>query len=189
MIYRYRETERNLRTEMGRIVDRAGVDRWPRIFQNLRVSRETELCRRFPLHVVAAWLGNTPMVAEKHYLNTTEEDFMSAAADSESNTQPNKESDTEVEQGGAKLGAIGAKVVRKQCCTERSPKEESPQIAGFCDSRQVDATYLAPQCKRSRSRSQESLFSKMVSRKVLTSFASGERDEAFQSPPKNTLGF
>lgn len=31
--------------------------------------------REYPLHVVTAWLGNTPNVARKHYWVTTESDF------------------------------------------------------------------------------------------------------------------
>jgi hypothetical protein len=33
--------------------------------------------------VVAAWLGNTPDVANKHYLSTTEQDFQQAARSSD----------------------------------------------------------------------------------------------------------
>ena len=30
---------------------------WPRLFHNLRSSCETELMERFPVHVVARWMG------------------------------------------------------------------------------------------------------------------------------------
>jgi integrase len=70
----------NLRTTMEKIIRRAGMTPWPRLFHNLRSSRETELCERFPVHVVAAWLGNTPEIARKHYLQTTDEHFRQAAA-------------------------------------------------------------------------------------------------------------
>jgi hypothetical protein len=68
----------NLRTEFKRIIKRAGLEPWPRLFHNLRASRETELAERFPLHVVTAWLGNTTEVAQKHYLQTTDEHFQRA---------------------------------------------------------------------------------------------------------------
>jgi hypothetical protein len=58
-----------------RIVKRAGFESWSRIFHALRSSRETELARDFPLHVVTAWLGNTLKIAMRHYLLTTEADF------------------------------------------------------------------------------------------------------------------
>ncbi len=68
----------NLRTQFLRIVDRAGLDPWPKPFQNLRSSRETELAKDYPIHVAAAWLGNSPKVALKHYLQVTESDFAKA---------------------------------------------------------------------------------------------------------------
>ncbi|MHC4406129.1 MAG: TIR domain-containing protein [Planctomycetota bacterium] len=70
----------NLRTHFERIVKRAGLEPWlwPRPFHNLRASRETELAGLFPVHVVTAWLGNTPRIAMKHYLQVTESDFAKA---------------------------------------------------------------------------------------------------------------
>ena len=47
----------NLRTEMIRLLRRAGVSGWPRLFHSMRASRQTELQREFPLHVVCSWLG------------------------------------------------------------------------------------------------------------------------------------
>jgi hypothetical protein len=43
VITRYRDPVQNLRTQLLRIVKRARVQPWPRLFQNLRSSRETEL--------------------------------------------------------------------------------------------------------------------------------------------------
>jgi len=69
---------KNLGTTFKKIIRRAGVDEWPKPFQNLRSSRQTELERKFPTHVTCAWLGNTPRVAHKHYLTLTDEDFDAA---------------------------------------------------------------------------------------------------------------
>ncbi len=69
----------NLRTQFGRILEKAGVTPWPRLWVNLRSSCETELTERFPAHVTAAWLGHTPDVAQKHYLQTLDSHFASAA--------------------------------------------------------------------------------------------------------------
>ncbi len=52
---------------------------WPRLFQNLRASRETELAEQFPIHVVAEWLGNSPKIALPHYTQVTEEHYRKAA--------------------------------------------------------------------------------------------------------------
>ncbi len=48
---------------------------WPRLFHNLRASRETELLREHPIHVVTAWLGNSPRIALKHSCMITDHDF------------------------------------------------------------------------------------------------------------------
>ena len=68
----------NLRTTMEKIIRRAGLTPWPRLFHNLRSSRETELAERFPMHVVAAWLGHTETIAQKHYLQVTDQHFAAA---------------------------------------------------------------------------------------------------------------
>ncbi|MFM7931080.1 MAG: hypothetical protein ACKO9Q_25505, partial [Pirellula sp.] len=69
----------NLRTTFEKIVRRAGLVPWPKLFHALRSSRETELAQDFPIHVVTAWLGNTPTIAMRHYLLTTDADFERAA--------------------------------------------------------------------------------------------------------------
>ena len=68
----------NLRTQAHRIIKRAGLKPWEKTFQNLRSSRETELVENFPVHVVTGWLGNSPEIARKHYLQTHEEHFQRA---------------------------------------------------------------------------------------------------------------
>jgi integrase len=70
----------NLGTTMIRIVERAGVKPWPKTFVNLRSTRRTELQERFPDHVVNSWLGHSGKVAEKHYLQVTEEHWEQGAA-------------------------------------------------------------------------------------------------------------
>ena len=81
VIARHRDGNANLRTQLTRIIGRAGLTTWPKLFVNLRSTRETELAERFPLHVVTAWLGNSPDVARKYYLQTTEEHFARAAGE------------------------------------------------------------------------------------------------------------
>jgi len=68
VIRRYKDAVQNLRTTLLRIVRRAGLEPWPRLFQNLRASAETDLATRYPLHVATAWIGNTARIAERHYL-------------------------------------------------------------------------------------------------------------------------
>lgn len=68
----------NLRTTFERIICRSGLVPWPKPFQNLRSSRETELLQQFPAHVVAAWLGHTVAIQTKHYAQVTEADWSRA---------------------------------------------------------------------------------------------------------------
>ncbi len=79
VIARYRDTNMNLRTQLQRIIKRAKVDPWPKLFQNLRATRETELAASHPVHVVCKWIGNSISVAAKHYLQVTDGDFDRAA--------------------------------------------------------------------------------------------------------------
>ncbi|MHB8897714.1 MAG: tyrosine-type recombinase/integrase [Thermoguttaceae bacterium] len=78
VINRYRDTNANLRTQLLRIIRRAGLEPWVKPFQNLRSTRQTELAGRYPQHVVCKWMGNSQPVAVKHYLQTTDEHFTEA---------------------------------------------------------------------------------------------------------------
>ena len=79
VITRYRKSGLNLRTQLLKIIRRAGLKSWPKLWQNLRATRQTELENDFPTHVVCSWLGNSPRVAKKHYLQVTDEHFQKAA--------------------------------------------------------------------------------------------------------------
>ena len=90
VITRYRDTNTNLRTQLMRIILVAGIDPWPKLFQNLRSTRQTELVEEYPSHVVCGWIGNSKAVAAKHYLQTTDEHFKKAT---QNPTQPVHDSD------------------------------------------------------------------------------------------------
>jgi hypothetical protein len=79
-----------------RIIERAGLKPWPRLFHNMRASRQTELTARFPLHVVCEWIGNSAPIADKHYLQVTDSHYADAAAA------------FTTDQGGAQSGALAA---------------------------------------------------------------------------------
>jgi integrase len=63
-----------------RAVERAGLVAWPKLLVNLRASRETELKREYPDHLVYLWIGNSREVALDHYLMPTDEDYERAAS-------------------------------------------------------------------------------------------------------------
>ncbi len=72
------EKATNLRTKFERILKRAGVEKWPKLFQNLRASCETELLQKFDAKNVTTWMGNTEAVAMKHYAMATDTIFQRA---------------------------------------------------------------------------------------------------------------
>lgn len=71
----------NLRTRFGKIIRRAGLEPWPKPFHAMRASRETELTEKYPVQTAAAWLGNSPAIALKHYLRVLPEHFDRAIRD------------------------------------------------------------------------------------------------------------
>ncbi len=81
VITRYRSAAANLRTQLQRIATRAGVKPWPKLWHNMRASRQTELAEAFPMQVVCAWIGNSAAVARDHYLQVTDDHFSRAAGD------------------------------------------------------------------------------------------------------------
>lgn len=78
VITRYRDTGANLRTQLNRYIVAAGLTPWGKPWQNLRVSRATELAEQYPSHVAAAWLGHTEKIADAFYRQVTEDHFAEA---------------------------------------------------------------------------------------------------------------
>ena len=70
----------NLRTRFLRIIKRAGLTPWPKLFHQLRASCETDLLAEFPISAVTEWLGHSPEVALRHYARVPDHLFERAAA-------------------------------------------------------------------------------------------------------------
>jgi integrase len=118
VINRYRDGDQNLRTQLQRIIRRAGLEPWPKPFQNLRATRETELAEIFPVHVVCAWIGNTERIAAKHYLQVTEEHFaLATRTHSAPYIAPNAKTSQNTSQHRAR--------------TEHAPNAETPAEPGL----------------------------------------------------------
>ncbi len=67
VITKSRDPGVNWRTTFEKIIDKAGVEAWPKLFHNLRASFESELMREYDLATVCRWTGHTPSVAATHY--------------------------------------------------------------------------------------------------------------------------
>lgn len=78
----------NLRTQFMKLLTKAKVDPWPRLFHSMRASRQTELEKEFPTHVVCAWIGNSVKVARESYLLITEDDYSKASSGPVRETKP-----------------------------------------------------------------------------------------------------
>ena len=88
VVSRLRDPSINLRTTFYKIIAKAGEKPWPKLFQNLRASCATDWVERFPAHVVAGWLGHSPLIAATHYLQTRDSHFDAAAGIGEAASIP-----------------------------------------------------------------------------------------------------
>lgn len=110
-----RDATQSLRSELLRMIRRAGLTRWPRPFHNLHASRPTELADQFPLHVVTDWIGNSPDVADRHYLKTTEDHFQRAVGGN---------ADSAVKERRPTVGAATAQNGLKGLAKRKRPTDE-----------------------------------------------------------------
>ncbi len=58
----------SLTTRGAAVVKQAGYKPWPKLFQNMRSTLETELIGKYPIGDVVSWIGNSKPVAMKHYV-------------------------------------------------------------------------------------------------------------------------
>jgi len=63
----------NLRTRFEKIIFRAGLEKWEKLFQNLRSSAATDILNEFGEIAEAEWVGHSPAIAKAHYLQITPE--------------------------------------------------------------------------------------------------------------------
>ncbi len=88
IITRYTNVTQNVGTQLARIVRAAGLSPWPKLWQNLRATRETELSERWPIKTVCEWIGNSRLVAAEHYLTVPEEHFQQAVVKDGAHPEP-----------------------------------------------------------------------------------------------------
>ncbi len=91
----------NLREPMEDIIKRAGLVIWPKLFQNLRASREVDLCEIYPITDVCAWWGHSIQTAAVFYLKPKSETLARAGAENPVHNPVQSVSPT-----GGKLGIL-----------------------------------------------------------------------------------
>lgn len=164
VVPRLRDPSMNLRTTFCKIIARAGEKPWPRLFQNMRASCETDWVERFPAHVVAGWLGHSPLIAAKHYLQTRDAHFNLAAEHGEPATGDGKsgahsgapavqnaaQHPTPLDRGGLRDDLAGESDDLEVACfaevaqpvaNERNPVQNGPEAG---TKKKVGATGLEP---------------------------------------------
>jgi integrase len=71
----------NLGTHAKRLVKKAGITPWPKLFVNMRGSCSDDLERRgIPEKAINAWIGNTARLRSKHYHAVRAEDWAAVTA-------------------------------------------------------------------------------------------------------------
>lgn len=165
VIVRYRDRNSNLRTQLERIIRRAGLEPWEKLFQNLRATRATELVSQgWPEFKVCAWLGHTEAVAKKHYWQVTDEDYRQAAGlrsdrgigCSDCSTTPNRSLGPNSEAGDAlQISLHQSRPMRSDTMQEAiTPQPANPvktreniasdHIGLYCTTEQVTPTGFEP---------------------------------------------
>lgn len=115
----------NLRTQFLKLLKKAGVDPWPRVFHSMRASRQTELEESFPTHIVCSWIGNSPDVAKESYLLTMPEHF-ARATESQAERVINP-----TQQGPKRVINPTPQAVRSKHAKSDSTKENAGETSGF----------------------------------------------------------
>jgi integrase len=126
VIAKYRWTNCNLRTQLYRIIMRAGLTPWPKPWHNLRSSRQTELAEKYPIHVVCAWLGNSRAIAQEHYLQVTDSHFADAAK--EFTPTPNAKQEAATPSAAQNAAQYTAVTQRNDKQSAESTDEKSPDL-------------------------------------------------------------
>ncbi len=109
VITRWWSPKQNLRTPFLKVLRLAGIKAWPKLYHNMRATRETELLAQFPAKDVCDWIGNTQAVAMKHYAMPTDASFQRAIC-------------------GSTCGSISASQKPSEATM---PNEKSPKTSGF----------------------------------------------------------
>ena len=126
-----RYVQQNLRTRFTKIIRRAGLTPWPKLFHNLRASRETELAQSFPLHVVCAWIGNSQLIAAKHYLQVTDADYERAGKSGVQNP---------VQLPAKRFTQNPVQQTAAPSCTVSQDSPQADSVAGVCETVRFDST-------------------------------------------------
>jgi len=86
----------NVRQRFQRMLAKAGVKAWPKLFQNLRASFATDMVERFPTHTVASWCGHSVTIQQKAYMIARDSHFKAATAGGSILGSPSRDSASDI---------------------------------------------------------------------------------------------
>lgn len=129
----------NLRTQFLRIIKRAGLTPWPKLFHQLRASCETDLLAEFPITAVTEWLGHSPEVALRHYARVPDHLFVRAAAVAATG---DAKSDAPTTQIPTQTGADGKRLERTRSSEVLAGQASGPILSAPVLSRPTDSVTL-----------------------------------------------
>ena len=127
IIQRYQGKSLNLRTQLDRIIQKAGLEVWPKPFQNMRATRQTELSddKEVGPYDACKIMGNSLRVAEPHYL-----------IDNDQQGRINRA--LKIKTGGPISGPVMAQKAAQTATDKKSTESTKPQQTldhqGLCQS-------------------------------------------------------
>ena len=120
----------NLRTTFLKIVRRAGLEPWPRLFHVLRASCESDLAREYPITTACKWIGNTVAIAARHYVQVTDDDFRKASGMAKSVAQDLRNG---VRESEASAAQNPAQQPSESGCMGSQAKRKTPAFTEKCE--------------------------------------------------------
>jgi integrase len=117
--------ESNLRTTFEKIIKRAKVPQWPKLWQNLRASAATDMARRLPSHIATAICGHSIEIAQEHYWTVAESDFDEILTDGKIGGLIGGLNSGQTGATTGNSDTLGAAV--QECVDQAKPRENAPE--------------------------------------------------------------
>ena len=105
-----RMAHKNYRKFFLKYLERAGIDVWPALFNNLRKSAVTDAHDWLPPHVCDSWFGHSETIFKEHYAQVTDDHFKAAQNRSSRVAQS-------VAQKASEMGENGGNPMKKDFVT------------------------------------------------------------------------
>jgi integrase len=144
MVPQARRAHVNIFQGFKKVIERAGMKPWPRLLQNLRASCATDWAGEHPIHESAKWLGHSPTVAAKHYLQSKDLHFKAVTGSGpwigSTPTESGAESGAVLAQKAAQIPAAPFSAELKS--TALSLKQQRG-CAGSCETVQPRASHFS----------------------------------------------